>query len=272
MFGSWQQTDTHWSPVTTVVAVLVSVAPIPLSVPGAAPPSFWVTPNHGSGPIWNEALAGVATMVAVLPTGTDAVTVVPVDAVPPLIVTEHQSRKFMTVSVALPPPLPLELPLELLVELPLELPLELLVELPLELLVELPLELPLELLVELPLELPLELLELPLELLHAPVPPTVNAAKPATVSRVIWLIVVTVLMKASLGVNRSSYSVITMWTRRRATRVAAVDTLAADTSVLVTGVALTMGPGPKRTKTSQLTNLAPAASTFSVRTRALTRT
>ena len=198
--GSWQQTETHWVPLTTTVAVLVSVVPVPLSVPGAAPPSFWVTPNHGSGPIWNEALAGMATMVAVLPMGTDAVTVVPVDAVPPLIVTEHQSRKFMTVSVALPPPLPLELPLEL-VELPLELPLELLVELPLELLVELPLELPLELLVELPLELPLEpLLELPLELLlHAPVPPTVNAAKPATVSRVIWLIVLSVLMKSSLA-------------------------------------------------------------------------
>jgi hypothetical protein len=64
-----------------------------------------VTPNQGSGPIWKEEFgAGVATMVAVLPTATDEVTDAPVDAVPPLIVTEHHERKFMTVSVALPVP------------------------------------------------------------------------------------------------------------------------------------------------------------------------
>jgi hypothetical protein len=92
----------------------------------------------------------VATMVAVLPTGTDAVIVPSADAVPPLIVTEHQVSKFLTVSVALAPlsdgpasdplsaggapvsPLddPLELPLELLL---LEPPPELLVDTPLEL-------------------------------------------------------------------------------------------------------------------------------------------
>jgi hypothetical protein len=64
LFGSSQQTETHWLPLTTTVAVLVSVVPVPLSVPGAAPPSFWVTPNHGSAPISNAALAGVATMLA----------------------------------------------------------------------------------------------------------------------------------------------------------------------------------------------------------------
>jgi hypothetical protein len=106
LLASWQQTETHWLPVTTTVAVLVSVAPDPLSVPAAAPPSFCVTPNQGSGPIWNEEFgAGVATMVAVLPTGTDEVTDAPVDAVPPLMVTEHHERKFMTVSVTLPPSL-----------------------------------------------------------------------------------------------------------------------------------------------------------------------
>jgi hypothetical protein len=52
--------------VTTTVAVLVSVAPDPLSVPAAAPPSFSLTPNQGSGPIWNVVAGfGVATMVAV---------------------------------------------------------------------------------------------------------------------------------------------------------------------------------------------------------------
>jgi hypothetical protein len=48
----------------------------------------------------NAALAGVTTMVAVLPTATLAVTDAAVDAAPALIVTEHQLRKFMTVSVA----------------------------------------------------------------------------------------------------------------------------------------------------------------------------
>ena len=38
-FGaSPQQTETHWFPVTLTVAVVVSVEPSPLSVPGAAPP------------------------------------------------------------------------------------------------------------------------------------------------------------------------------------------------------------------------------------------
>jgi hypothetical protein len=37
-----------------------------------------------------------------LPAGTDALTVAPVDAVPPLIATEHQLRKFMTVRVVPP--------------------------------------------------------------------------------------------------------------------------------------------------------------------------
>ena len=40
LLGSAQQTETHWVPLTTTVAVLVSVVPAPLSVPGAAPPSF----------------------------------------------------------------------------------------------------------------------------------------------------------------------------------------------------------------------------------------
>ena len=105
LFGSWQQTDTHWLPLTTTVAVLVSVVPLPLSVPAAAPPLFSVTPNHGSGPIMNAALAGIATIVAVVPAPTVAVCVVFVDAVPPLIVTEHQLKKFMTVRVSPPPPL-----------------------------------------------------------------------------------------------------------------------------------------------------------------------
>jgi hypothetical protein len=147
LLGSSQQTETHWLPVTTTVAVLVSVTPAPLSTPAAAPPSFCVTPNQGSGPIWNEELAGVATMVAVLPTATDEVTDAPVDAVPPLMVTEHHERKFITVSVTLPlppslvapsatpasvppstggapvsPPLELPVPLELPELVPLELP------------------------------------------------------------------------------------------------------------------------------------------------------
>jgi hypothetical protein len=110
LFGNWQQTETHWVLpvlVTTTVAVLVSVAPAPMSVPGAAPPSFWVTPNHGFAPMMNvEAGAGVATMVAVLPGATEAVTVGPVEAVPPLMATEHHESKFMTVSVTPLPPSP----------------------------------------------------------------------------------------------------------------------------------------------------------------------
>jgi len=99
LFGNSQQTETHWLPVTTTVAVLVSVAPAPWSMPGAAAPPFCVTPNHGSGPIVKAELAGVTTIVAVLPVATDAVTDAAVDAVPPLIVTEHQLRKFRTWSV-----------------------------------------------------------------------------------------------------------------------------------------------------------------------------
>jgi hypothetical protein len=40
LLGSWQHTDTQRLPVTTTVAVVVSVTPLPTSVPGAAPPSF----------------------------------------------------------------------------------------------------------------------------------------------------------------------------------------------------------------------------------------
>lgn len=49
---------------------------------------------------------GVATMVAVLPGATVAVIMASVDAGPPLIVTEHQVRKFSTVSVTPLPPSP----------------------------------------------------------------------------------------------------------------------------------------------------------------------
>jgi phosphoribosylcarboxyaminoimidazole (NCAIR) mutase len=73
-----------------------------MSEPGAAPPSFWSTPNQGSVPIWKLLLAGVATIVAMLPGMTDALTVAPVDGAPPLISTEHQLRKFITVSVRAP--------------------------------------------------------------------------------------------------------------------------------------------------------------------------
>jgi hypothetical protein len=38
--GSSQHTETHWLPVTTTVAVVISVLPSPVSTPGAAPPSF----------------------------------------------------------------------------------------------------------------------------------------------------------------------------------------------------------------------------------------
>src|SRR5580704_17991615 len=105
--GSWQQTDTHggvpaWVIVT--VAVELSRAPLPTSVPAAAAPPFWSTPNHGSGPIWKLLLAGVATIVAISPAATEAVTVASVDPAPPLISTEHQLRKLSTVSVAVPPP------------------------------------------------------------------------------------------------------------------------------------------------------------------------
>jgi hypothetical protein len=91
--------------VTTTVAVLVSVAPEPLSVPAAAPPSFSLRPNHGSGPIWNVVAGlGVATMVAVPPGATEAVTIGAVEAAPPLMVTEHHASKFRTVRVTFPPP------------------------------------------------------------------------------------------------------------------------------------------------------------------------
>jgi hypothetical protein len=102
--GSWQQTDTHWvapTPMVTV-AVDVSLVPLPTSVPLAAPPSFSFTPNHGSEPIWKLPLAGVATIVATLPGVTGAVTIAPVDAAPSLTATEHQLRKFITVSVGTP--------------------------------------------------------------------------------------------------------------------------------------------------------------------------
>ncbi len=102
LFGNSQQTETHWLPVTTTVAVLVSVAPAPLSMPGAAAPPFCVTPNHGSGPIVKAELDGVTTIVAVVPVATDAVTDAAVEAAPPLIVTEHQLRKFRTWSVTSP--------------------------------------------------------------------------------------------------------------------------------------------------------------------------
>jgi hypothetical protein len=104
--GSWQQTDTHCvvpSAANVTVAVDVSLEPPPMSVPVAAPPSFWSTPNQGSAPIWKLALAGVATIVTTLPGATEAVSVAAVDAAPPLIATEHQLRKFMTVSVGAPP-------------------------------------------------------------------------------------------------------------------------------------------------------------------------
>jgi hypothetical protein len=103
--GSWQQTATHCVvPVAVIVTMAfeISLAPLPTSVPGAAPPSFWSTPNHGSGPIWKLLLAGVATTVAMLPGVTEAVTVAPVEGGPPLISTEHQLRKFITVSVGTP--------------------------------------------------------------------------------------------------------------------------------------------------------------------------
>jgi hypothetical protein len=107
LVGVWQQTETHWVVpllVTTTVAVLVSVTPEPTSVPAAAAPPFWVTPSQGSAPISNEALAGVATIVAVLPGATEAVSGVMVEAVAPLMLTEHQFKKFATVSVTFPPP------------------------------------------------------------------------------------------------------------------------------------------------------------------------
>jgi hypothetical protein len=103
--GSWQQTDTQCVPplsLIVTVAVDVSLVPLPTSVPGADAPPFWSTPNHGSGPIWKLALDGVATIVATLSGVTEEVTSAPVDAVPPLIATEHQLRKFSTVSVGAP--------------------------------------------------------------------------------------------------------------------------------------------------------------------------
>ena len=83
---------------------------------------------------------GVATMVAMLPGATVAVIVASVEAAPPLIFTEHQDRKFITVSVTPLPPsppsatlpsdppsvgvVPESVPLELPLEDPLELPLD----------------------------------------------------------------------------------------------------------------------------------------------------
>jgi hypothetical protein len=82
-----------------IVAVDVSPVPLPTSVPLAEAPPFWSTPNHGLGPIWKLELAGVATIVTTLPGVTEAVMVASVDAVPPSTATEHQLRKFNTVSV-----------------------------------------------------------------------------------------------------------------------------------------------------------------------------
>jgi hypothetical protein len=73
-------------------AVEVSLVPLPTSLPGAALPPFWSTPNHGVGPISKLLFAGVATIVAILPGAAEAVTVAAIDAAPPLIATEHQFR------------------------------------------------------------------------------------------------------------------------------------------------------------------------------------
>ncbi len=123
--GSWQQTDTHWVvPVLVMVtmAVEVSAVPLPTSVPGAAPPPFWSTPNHGTAPISNALLAGLATIEATLPGVTEAVTVALVDPAAPLTLTEHQLRKFFTVSVtcvgggALEPPHPIPIQLTAMID------------------------------------------------------------------------------------------------------------------------------------------------------------
>ena len=102
-----QQTETHLLPdVTVTVAVLVSVAPDPLSTPEAAPPSFWSTPNQGSVPISNVALAGVALMETA-PAATQMVCDAEFDAVLVPIATEHHESKFLTVSnVPVHPPSP----------------------------------------------------------------------------------------------------------------------------------------------------------------------
>jgi hypothetical protein len=103
--GSWQHTATHCVvpvPVIVTVAVVVSLVLSPTSLPLAAPPSFRSTPNQGSTPIWKLLLDGAATMVTTLPGVTDAVTIASVDAVPLLIATEHQPKKFITVSVRAP--------------------------------------------------------------------------------------------------------------------------------------------------------------------------
>lgn len=76
--------------------------PPPTSVPEAAAPLFWSTPNHGVGPISKLPFAGVATIVTMLPGVTEAETAASVEAVPPLIWTEHQFRKFLTVRVPWP--------------------------------------------------------------------------------------------------------------------------------------------------------------------------
>jgi hypothetical protein len=97
--ASPQHTETHAVAVevfvfgvTMTVAAVVSAAPASLSTPGAAPPSSSLTLNQGSGPIANMVLAGVATIVAVLPGATFASTEVAVDAGAPLTDTEHQPR------------------------------------------------------------------------------------------------------------------------------------------------------------------------------------
>jgi hypothetical protein len=95
-------------------------------------------------------LAGVATIVAVLPGATETGIMAMVDAMPPLILTEHQLSKFRTVSVTPPPPsdVPPSEPLSTGVEpesvTPLDDPLELPLDEPLELPLDDPLELPLE--------------------------------------------------------------------------------------------------------------------------------
>jgi hypothetical protein len=152
----------------------------------------------------NEVPLDVAAMVAVLPMGTDAVIVPSVDAVPPLIVTEHQVSKFRTVSVALVPPSdcppsdppsaggapvsPLDAPLELLLEPPPEL-LLLLLEPPPELLVDTPLELP-------PPSSP-DVVGGDELLLHATAPATASAAMLPTPSQSLRFIVF--IVKASIS-------------------------------------------------------------------------
>ena len=63
VWGDSLLAETHWlAGDCHCLAVLVSVAPVPTSVPGAAPPSFSLSPNQGSAPMANP-LKGVTTMV-----------------------------------------------------------------------------------------------------------------------------------------------------------------------------------------------------------------